>query len=160
MKERKLLQEIAANTKPLPPSAPTPQKRMERLIGRGTEGANTVIYVPQRETWRVQAVMVTYIVTNAGNFMVEYLFAGSPTNALMLSNDLDAGDIVYLTFFINADANNNNVPSGVPTEALRVPLPDISLMGGDTIILGHQEAGAPGAAVFYYMVIYERSLSE
>jgi len=158
MREKRLLQRIVANTAPLPPSAPS--RRVERLIGRGAEGANTTVTIPDRETWKGLAVIVTYTATNNGNFLVHYSFKGSPALMMALTYDITGGDMVYCSFFIGSDGDTNNVPSGLATEALRAPLPDIALMGGDIITLGHQEAGAPGSAVFYYVILYERSLSE
>ncbi len=153
-REERVLAEIAANTRKQ--SEPTIDLRMQRRYGRGQEGVNTDIEVPERELWRVVLVNVGYVATNAGRFGVTYTLRGSGTVIENLGGLANAGSIQYASFYIGSDTSLIAAPAGVPRDASRNPLPNIILEGGDLMTLAHNEAGVPGAAVFNYIIVYER----
>ena len=156
MNDKKLLKEIADNTRPKVAVDLTPVQA--RLYYVGAENAMPYVAVPENEVWRVKAVtLYCALATRAGNLYVRYAINGAG-NFYFYQDANAANDQVTATWAIDLPGRELAITTGVGAHSdENCPLPDVLLEGGDVIYTGWALAAAPGTVAVTVTILYERS---
>jgi len=153
MNDKKLLKQIAGNTKPVPDTTSDSGGRLRRQMVNLVVPGNTYWTVPESEEWEIIGMASYNRPACDGRSGLNVLFLGG-IQVAFVGGALAINDLCYEYWGVGGDTLAVAYPAGIPNWHNRYCLPILWLSPGDQVGFEFATAGAPANSDVSVMLLY------